>query len=68
LLKWASIPNFVDASDLVKLGVPFQMKGSITDWRRRISARDTLWDLVIKVKVLSATGLLFARTAMLCEH
>jgi hypothetical protein len=68
ILKWAAIRNFSDARLLVELGVPLVVKVSITDWRRRISARFALWNLVVDVEVLSATGFLSTSAAMLGEH
>jgi hypothetical protein len=68
LLKWAAIGNFSDAGLLVKLGVKFVVKVSITDWRRRISARFALRNLVVDVEVLSATHFCFTSAAVLGEH
>jgi hypothetical protein len=68
ILKWAAIGNFSDARLLVELGVPFVVKVSIADGRRRISARFALWNLVVDVEVLSATGFFSTRAAMLGEH
>jgi hypothetical protein len=68
LLKWAAVGNFTDARGVIKLGVPFEVKVRITDRRRRVSARSALWNLVVNVKVLSATGLLGSIAAMLGEH
>jgi hypothetical protein len=67
-LKWAAVGDFSDTHDVVELGIPFEVEIGITDWRRRISARLAFWNLVVDVKVLCATGLLFAGAAMLREH
>jgi hypothetical protein len=67
-LKWAAIGNFTDAGDVIKLGVPFEVKVGITDRSRRISARGALRNLVVNVEVLGATGLLVTIAAMLGEH
>jgi len=66
--RHAAIRDFLDAIEVIELGVPFVVEVGITDWRRRISARNTLWNLVVDVKVLSATGLLFASASMFGEH